>query len=190
MTAEGTKERILNTALEMFSEKGYSAVSMRDISGAVGIRASSLYYYFKGKQDIIDALIARAEALKDGIKESFAKALGHTESIKMEDFVRIGGLLVTGYYRSEKIAPLLQMLESERFHDEKADETWKKMLFSEPIENHTQVFQMLYERGLIKEKDAEGLAAEYQGIIVLGYFTNDIDRVKDSLTSFYKRYFK
>ncbi|MBR5416805.1 MAG: TetR/AcrR family transcriptional regulator [Clostridiales bacterium] len=190
MTSEGTKERILNTALEMFSEKGYSAVSMRDISGAVGIRASSLYYYFKGKQDIFDALIARAEALKDGIKESFAKALGHTESIKMEDFVRIGGLLVTGYYRSEKIAPLLQMLESERFHDEKADETWKKMLFSEPIENHTQVFRMLYEKGLIKEKDAEGLAAEYQGIIVLGYFTNDIGRVKDSLTSFYKRYFK
>ena len=126
MTSEGTRERILNTALEMFSEKGYSAVSMRDISAAVGIRASSLYYYFKGKQDIFDALIARADALKDGIKVNFAKALGDTKSIKMEDFVRIGGLLVTGYYQGGKIAPLLQMLESERFHDEKADATDRK----------------------------------------------------------------
>ena len=41
MSSIETKEAIMNTALKMFSEKGYAAVSMRDISGEVGIRASS-----------------------------------------------------------------------------------------------------------------------------------------------------
>ncbi len=189
MTAEGTKERILKTALQMFSEKGYSAVSMRDISGAVGIRTSSIYYYFKGKQDIFDALIEQTELLKAGIKEGFAKALGDTKKVKKEDFVRVGKLFVTGYLQSEKIEPLLQMLESERFHDHKADEMWKKMLFTEPVENHALTFQEMYKRGLIKEKDSARIASEYQGIIVMGYFTGDLDRLEDSLSAFYKRYF-
>ena len=189
MTAEGTKELILKTALKMFSEKGYSAVSMRDISSAVGIQASTIYYYFKSKQDIFDALIEVAEVMKADIKAGFGKALADTEKVKKEDFVRVGKLFVTGYLRNEKIELLLQMLESERFHDAKADEMWKKMLFTEPVENHTLTFQEMYKRGLIKEKDAARIASEYQGIIVMGYFTGDFSRLEDSLAAFYKRYF-
>ena len=44
-----TKARILWEALELFSSKGYKGVSVRDIAGAVGIRESSLYNHFKGK---------------------------------------------------------------------------------------------------------------------------------------------
>lgn len=189
MSAEGTKELILQTALQMFSERGYSAVSMRDISGAVGIRASTIYYYFKSKQDIFDALIGAAEAMKADIREGFGKALSNTKKVKKEDFVRVGKLFVTGYLRSEKIELLLKMLESERFHDPKADAMWKKMLFSEPVENHKLTFQELYQRGMIKEKDAGRIASEYQGIIVMGYFTNDLSNLEESLSAFYKRYF-
>ncbi len=53
MGSDGTRERIIETALEMFSQKGYAAVSMRDISGVVGIRASSLYYHFKSHESIM-----------------------------------------------------------------------------------------------------------------------------------------
>ena len=53
MGSDGTRERIMETALEMFSQKGYAAVSMRDISGVVGIRASSLYYHFKSNESIM-----------------------------------------------------------------------------------------------------------------------------------------
>ena len=63
MSSIETKEAIMNTALKMFSEKGYAAVSMRDISGEVGIRASSIYYYFKSKQDIFDALIQMVDSI-------------------------------------------------------------------------------------------------------------------------------
>ena len=41
-----TKERIIDQALDLFSRKGYDGVSVRDISGAVGIKESSLYNHF------------------------------------------------------------------------------------------------------------------------------------------------
>ena len=52
MGSDGTRERIMETTLEMFSQKGYAAVSMRDISGVVGIRVSSLYYHFKSSNPL------------------------------------------------------------------------------------------------------------------------------------------
>jgi len=190
MSSEATKEAILNTALTMFSEKGYAAVSMRDISGAVGIRASTIYYYFKSKQDIFNALIDMVDQISGSLKEGFARALSLSDKVKCADFVRVGKLFVTGYLNNEKIGTVLHMLENERFHDTKADAAWKKMLFSDPIQNAKEVFDVLYKRKLTKEKDSEGLASEYHGIIALGYFTGDLDVMEKSLRAFYKRVFE
>ena len=189
MSSIETKEAIMNTALKMFSEKGYAAVSMRDISGAVGIRASSIYYYFKSKQDIFDALIQMVDSITDNLKDGFAKALGSTEKVKCDDFVRVGKAFVTGYLNNEKIGTILHMLETERFHDPKADEVWKNMLFTNPIENAKEVFEVLYKRKLIKDKDAARLASEYHGIIMIGYFTEDMDMLDLMLRTFHKRVF-
>ena len=54
-----TKERILNEALILFSEKGYSDVFVGDIASAVGIKAPSLYKHFKGKQEIFDSCVEK-----------------------------------------------------------------------------------------------------------------------------------
>ena len=47
-----TKQRILDVSLELFSQNGFSAVSIRDICRQVQIKESSVYYYFKSKQAI------------------------------------------------------------------------------------------------------------------------------------------
>ena len=57
-----TKERILEAALTLFAEKGYNGTSVEQIANAVGIRAPSLYKHYKGKEDILNALIDSAEA--------------------------------------------------------------------------------------------------------------------------------
>ena len=43
---EDTKQRILEKSLELFSTKGYDAVSVGEIAKAVGIKAPSLYNHF------------------------------------------------------------------------------------------------------------------------------------------------
>ncbi|MEO9966623.1 MAG: TetR/AcrR family transcriptional regulator [Reichenbachiella sp.] len=46
------KEQILDAAKQLFNRQGYSKTSVDDISQAVGMRKSSLYYYFKNKEDL------------------------------------------------------------------------------------------------------------------------------------------
>jgi len=51
------KEEIVHVASQLFKERGYSAVSMRDIAKELGIRAASLYNHIEGKQEILSVLI-------------------------------------------------------------------------------------------------------------------------------------
>jgi outer membrane protein TolC/DNA-binding transcriptional regulator YbjK len=50
-----TRQRILQTAVELMSEKGPDAVSMREISAKLRITKPVLYYYFKDKDELIKA---------------------------------------------------------------------------------------------------------------------------------------
>jgi AcrR family transcriptional regulator len=56
MKASSTKEKIMNAAIRLFSEKGYDLVSMRDIAQEVGIKASSIYNHFPSKRDILKSM--------------------------------------------------------------------------------------------------------------------------------------
>jgi TetR/AcrR family transcriptional regulator, cholesterol catabolism regulator len=51
------KTEIINIAAKLFKEKGYSAVTMRDIALAMDIKAASLYNHIKSKQEILILII-------------------------------------------------------------------------------------------------------------------------------------
>ncbi len=51
------KQEIIQIAASLFKEKGYSAVSMRDIAQAMDMKAASLYNHISGKQEILATLI-------------------------------------------------------------------------------------------------------------------------------------
>lgn len=51
------KEEIVIVAAKLFKEKGYSAVSMRDIAQQMDIKAASLYNHIKSKQEILSSLV-------------------------------------------------------------------------------------------------------------------------------------
>jgi len=52
-----TRGRILDVARDMFIEKGYEKVSLREIAEAVGITKAALYYYFPTKEKLFEALV-------------------------------------------------------------------------------------------------------------------------------------
>ena len=54
-----TRDRILDEAFGLFADRGFHAVSVRDIAAAAGIKDASLYNHFPGKQALFDAIIAR-----------------------------------------------------------------------------------------------------------------------------------
>lgn len=50
---DGTKYRILTSAVELFASRGLQATSMRDIAAAVGIKAASIYAHFPSKEALL-----------------------------------------------------------------------------------------------------------------------------------------
>lgn len=68
--AQGTKDRILETALALFNAEGVGALSAMDIATALGISPGHLYYHFKGKAEILAALVAAYQSEVDLVLET------------------------------------------------------------------------------------------------------------------------
>jgi len=54
------RAKILNTARKLFSEKGFDAVSIADLSRAAAVNRAMLYYYFDDKRSLYRAVIREA----------------------------------------------------------------------------------------------------------------------------------
>ena len=64
------KDEIIKTAAKLFEKKGYSAVTMRDLAKAMGIKAASLYNHINSKQEILkEIIISLAEEFTEGMKQ-------------------------------------------------------------------------------------------------------------------------
>ena len=57
--AEERRNEILDVAQRLFTAKGFDNTSTNDILNEIGIARGTLYYYFKSKEEILDAMIDR-----------------------------------------------------------------------------------------------------------------------------------
>jgi AcrR family transcriptional regulator len=55
----GTRQRILDIALELFTEQGYERTSLRQIAERLGFSKAAIYYHFASKEDILLTLHLR-----------------------------------------------------------------------------------------------------------------------------------
>jgi AcrR family transcriptional regulator len=61
-----TRQRIQEVALDLFTDRGYEATSLREIAEQLGVTKAALYYHFKTKEDIVTSLLDdRADALEE-----------------------------------------------------------------------------------------------------------------------------
>lgn len=54
-----TKEHLMLVALETFYQKGIARTSLNEIAQAAGVTRGALYWHFKNKEDLFDALFQR-----------------------------------------------------------------------------------------------------------------------------------
>ncbi len=82
------KQEIIQTAAKLFKEKGYSAVTMRDLAAAMGIKAASLYNHISSKQDILkNIIISIAEEFTQGMHRIRNSKRGTIE--KLHDIIAL-----------------------------------------------------------------------------------------------------
>ena len=54
------RERVVDAAVRVFTERGYDGTTMADIARALGIHKTSIYHYVSGKEDLLDEALKRA----------------------------------------------------------------------------------------------------------------------------------
>jgi AcrR family transcriptional regulator len=64
---KSTRERILDIALELFTEQGYDKTSLRQIAARLGFSKAAIYYHFASKEDILMELHLRLHEFVRGI---------------------------------------------------------------------------------------------------------------------------
>ena len=73
-----TREKILDVALDLFTDQGFDGTSMREIAGRLGITKPSIYYHFASKEEILLALHTRMHQLS---KDALVRLTGPTISL-------------------------------------------------------------------------------------------------------------
>ena len=59
---ESRRPEIVDAALAVVAERGIEALSMRAVAGRIGLTSMALYGYFRGKDELLDAIIGRVLA--------------------------------------------------------------------------------------------------------------------------------
>lgn len=85
---EDTRSRLLETAIALFSERGYNGVSMRDLAGAMGMSAAALYNHYPNKRALYQAAV---EVAFDGKSQRLLSALAEDKAPgqRLRDFVQV-----------------------------------------------------------------------------------------------------
>jgi len=88
-----TKDKILQTSLQLFNKKGLTDVSIRDIAAQMGISDGNLRYHFRTKDELVEALF---DELADDIgKELMA---GVNQGLTIELMESLLSLLMRNFY--------------------------------------------------------------------------------------------
>jgi AcrR family transcriptional regulator len=82
-SGSSTFERLLDAAAALFSQKGYSATSTREIAGILGIRKASLYYHIENKEDLLYAICKSSlEQIRSDVAAAVEEARDPLERIQ------------------------------------------------------------------------------------------------------------
>ena len=182
--AEGTKERILETALEMFAQNGYLGTSMNDIAGRLGFTKAALYKHYASKQEILDSIVERmnemdyerAESyeMPEAEPDGFAEAYLHTPVQK----IRAYSMAQFDYWTKEEFsANFRKMLTLEQYRDPKLARLHHDYLAGGPLTYMAAIFRKLTD----SDEAAMQLALEFYGPMYLLYSVYDGAKDKASV---------
>lgn len=163
-----TKENILLTALRLFAQDGYKAVSVRSITGELGMTKGALYKHYKNKQDIFDSIVERIyevdveHAKKCEVpEETFDKsplAYRHTSIEKVKIFIKEKFCFWT---EDEFACNFRKILVLEQYRNNEMADLYEKCLTSGPISYMEDLFREMVEQGILKKSSPKQLALDF-----------------------------
>lgn len=174
-----TKDKILLAALDLFSERGYDEASIDMIAEAVGIKGPSIYTHYKGKEDILNSLIAMMEQRYD---ENFGNTFNLEKIPKsLDEFKEDCLRRIEFTMKDAQIKKVRRFCNKEQYRDEKIAALTSKHQLTGNQEMYALMLEKMMEKNLIRKLDSSLLALEIVApvSILLGIADREPDRIDE-----------
>ncbi|MGR5065525.1 TetR family transcriptional regulator [Photobacterium sp. DNB22_13_2] len=112
--AEQTRLLLLDTAMKVFSQKGLNKATLAGIAAEAGLTRGAIYWHFKDKADLLDALWQEQSIAVQQAAEAVA---GQTGSALREGLLNVARVLLTEMRDTPKMTMIVQ-LSLQGFTDE------------------------------------------------------------------------
>ncbi|HRX32499.1 MAG TPA: TetR/AcrR family transcriptional regulator [Tenuifilaceae bacterium] len=142
------REAIVKVATQIFSRFGFKKTSMDDIAKGLRMGKSSIYYYFRGKEEIFRAVVDQeAEILKEKV-EIILSSADDTVS-KLRSYVKLRMDLV------KHLANYTEILKNDDLMNMEITEKFRKKYDEEEISIIRQILEEGVQKGTFKIKDID-----------------------------------
>lgn len=143
-----TKDKIFDTALDLFSKKGYDSVSVRTIASEVGIKESSIYNHYSSKKDILMSILNYFEEYFKGNPlddENIRKLLEENP----EEFYHQGSEMFKQQIFEEKILKIMKLIFVQMYQIDEVKEFFLREILGRSTDFWSDVFEILIQKNVI-----------------------------------------
>lgn len=184
--AGDTKERIMDTALELFAEKGYLGTSMNDIAKQLGFTKAALYKHYTSKQEILNRIVERMNEMDYERAKQFEMPEGNLTEI-VAAYQKTPIEKVRAYSKAQFLhwteedfsSRFRKMLTLEQYRDPEMAQLYQKYLATGPVDYMAAIFRGLTD----SEEAAQHLALEFYGPMFLLYSVSDSGAEQEQVLS-------
>ncbi len=178
-----TKEKIIESAIDLFSEKGFFETSVRELAEKSNLKVSSLYSHFTSKEEIFDDILGyyQKELVKTRIPDEKLDYI--VNSIPPEEILAKGFNKIIETTSTQKMNKIIKILLMELYRNPKARDFYEQWYFDENKVSVIRLFEKLQEKGLIKKIDLELLASMYNAMINFYYHQYFLHVIENKDTS-------
>ena len=144
---------------------------MEQIANIVGIKAPSLYKHYKGKEDILNALIDSAEVRYEemfGSEKNIGKVPG-----SREEFIKVTMERISFTMHDPVIRKIRMLLVQEQFRNERISEVTTRHQLDGVQRMFAKIIKGMMDEGLVKKDDPKLLAVELTAPAVLQIARSD-----------------
>lgn len=161
-----TKERILNEALRLFSEKGYSDVYVGEIAEAVGIKAPSLYKHYKGKKEIFESCVEKfyermTQMRNDLLLPDTPSSRTSYEVADLNQIIEFAIGLFMFYWKDDVASRFRKMLMMERYRYQELNKIYEDLFVYGAVKYEESIFSSLITAGVIKKENPHIVALRF-----------------------------
>lgn len=145
-----TKESILQSALHLFAQEGYEAVSVSAIAGALGMTKGALYRHYASKRDIFDHIVARmaerdaqraqAFSLPEGVRAQTPEAYA---AASLEQIIAYAGAQLRYWAEDDFAAAFRRLLTLEQYRSAEMMRLYQQYLAAGPLSYVADLFESI-----------------------------------------------